>query len=77
MLALLQSKSSSHKKIRNTSIVASGSAYWCPHAQLCTRKTSTPCGKEVPLDRQSMCSLLDHEQEANNNFRSESRQGGH
>ena len=46
-------------------------------AQLCTRATSTPYGKEIPLDRQSMCSSLDHEQEATNNFRSESSQGDH
>ena len=44
------------------------SPYWCPYAQLCTRTTSTPSGKEVPLVRQSMCSSLDHEQQATNNF---------
>ena len=26
------------------------SAYWCSHAQLCTRATSTPYGKEIPLN---------------------------
>ena len=44
------------------------SPYWCPYAQLCIRTTSTPSGKEVPLVRQSMCSSLDHEQQATNNF---------
>ncbi|XP_068697571.1 uncharacterized protein [Montipora foliosa] len=50
---------------------------WCTHAQVCIRTSSTPCGKEDPLDRQSMCPSLDHEQEAINNFRSESSQGDH
>lgn len=60
-----------------TLIGTSSSSYWCTHAQLCARATLTPCGKEVPLDRQSMYSSLDYEQEAINNFRSESSQGYH
>ena len=74
-LLFCKAKVASIKKLGTLRLECNG--YWCPYAQLCTRTTSTPSGKQFPLVRQSRCSSLDHEQEATNNFCSESSLGDH